>query len=782
LVAKVLVDVKAKAVNKLYDYLIPQDLETVLEIGMRVIVPFGSREVMGFVLAIDQKQEYASTIKPITRILDLESYITSELIELAYLLEKDTSTVLINVLETMLPSALKAVYKTNIEVIDESLLSEPLKSVFGDHRMIPFTQEYSVYAKEIKAALHDGTIIQRYDISSKSNPKTKKIVLFKSEMPKYKNEKQKSVMEFLLLQPQKQIDYSNLLQSMHVSASVIASLVKVGVVSLIDEEEYREIQSIQKPIFKDVVLNDEQAAAFINIMDHIHEYKTFLLYGVTGSGKTEIYIKAIEKVLSDGKEVLFLVPEIALTPMMVNRFKSHFKNQVAILHSGLSIGEKYDEWRKIIRKQVSIVIGARSAAFAPFTNLGLIIVDECHESTYKQDDMPAYYAIDVLSHRAEKYNVPLILGSATPNIESYARYKRGYYELLTLSKRALNSFEPDIQIVDMKNEFKSGNDSVFSNSLRYEMNQRLEKHEQVILLLNRRGYSNFVICRNCGHVFTCKDCDISLTYHETDHTLKCHYCGNKEDVPKECPNCKSSDLRFMGSGTQKVETELFKLFPNANVVRMDNDTTRTKNAHEKLLVSFETEGDILLGTQMIAKGLDFPRVTLVGILQADGNLYSPDFRAPEKTFQLITQVAGRAGRHDLKGMVIVQAFNPEHYAIRYAINHDYIGFYNYEMQLRKIAKYSPFFFVNQIMLSGENVRDVFLTGREIIKYLRTELTNEAIILGPTLPVVSRIKNKYRCVIMLKFRNEPNLNNALSKIKEDYETDHIYVSIDKYPTI
>ncbi|MDD3122122.1 MAG: primosomal protein N' [Candidatus Izemoplasmatales bacterium] len=782
MVAKVLVDVKAKAVNKLYDYAVGQDFENILELGMRVIVSFGSREVMGYVLDIVLEKETNALLKPIIRLLDLESYITKELIDLAYQIEEDTSTVLIKVLETMLPSALKAVYKTSFEVIDENLLPDSLKKVFSGGIEIPFTEEFFPYAKEIKSSLQKGAIKQIYDISSKSNPRTKKIVRFLKELDSYKNDKQKKVIEYIKNHQNESLVLTDLLRNLQVTSSVITTLQKHGALELLNQEQYREILSIQKPNHKEVTLNDEQETAFIKINQKINQYVTFLLHGVTGSGKTEIYIKSIEEVLKSGKEVLFLVPEIALTPMMVNRFKSHFQNQVAILHSGLSIGEKYDEWRKIIRKEVSIVIGARSASFAPFENLGLIIVDECHESTYKQEEMPAYYAVDVLNHRAKHYQIPLILGSATPNIESYARYKRGYYELLTLNHRALNSYEPDIEIIDMKKEFLSGNSELFSRTLVQEINYRLEKKEQVILLLNRRGYSNFVICRNCGYVFSCKDCDISLTYHDTDHTLKCHYCGHKEEVPHECPKCKSKDLRFMGVGTQKIETELAKLFPNSKVIRMDNDTTRTKNAHEKLLDEFEKTGDILLGTQMIAKGLDFPHVTLVGILQADGNLYSPDFRAPEKTFQLITQVAGRAGRHDLKGKVVVQAFNPDHYAIRFAINHDYLGFYEYEMQLRKIAKYSPFYYINQIMLSSENVRDIFLCAREIIKYLRKELSKEVIILGPTLPVISRIKNKYRCLILLKYKNEPNLNQSLAYIKNQFDTDLIYISIDKFPTI
>ncbi|MBU1144639.1 MAG: primosomal protein N' [Firmicutes bacterium] len=782
MIARVLVDVPSKAVDKLFDYIVPPLFESVLEIGMRLIVPFGHRELMGYCLEITNISEYEHELKPIIRLLDMESYLTKELIELAKIIQIDTSTVLIKVLETMLPSALKAIYRTKFQVISYDKLPLKLQSIFENSHIKYLNEEFNEALKEVKEAIFSGALKQIYDISSKSNPRYKKFVKLQDLNYSLSSEKHLKVVEYLKDKQEQKIEVNALLTKLQLTSSVLKTLEKYKVISIYSSEEYREIESIQENYNKEVTLNLEQEAAFQKIVLSLNESKTFLLHGITGSGKTEIYLKAIEEVLKRKKEVIFLVPEIALTPMMVNRFKGRFKNQVAILHSGLSVGEKYDEWRKIIRQEVSIVIGARSACFAPFTNLGLLVVDECHESTYKQDDMPKYYAIDVLNHRAKYYNIPVILGSATPSIESYARYKRGYYELLPLKNRAMNSFEPDLKVIDMKEEFKKGNQSLFSLELQEEIKIRLDKKEQVILLLNRRGYSTFVICRNCGHVFTCPNCDISLTYHETDHSLKCHYCGHKAELPKVCPKCGKEDLRYMGSGTQKIESELSSLFPNAKIIRMDNDTTRTKNAHEKLLVSFEMQGDILLGTQMIAKGLDFPKVTLVGIIQADSNLYSPDFRAPEKTFQLITQVSGRAGRHDLKGKVLVQAFNPNHYAIQYAIHDDYLGFYEYEMSLRKLAKYVPFYFLVQVLLTGEFIRDLFIAGKEIVRNLRTHLSNEAIVLGPALPLIAKIKNRYSCQIVIKYKKEPNLDLLLFETKEKYDTDTIFVSIDKSPTL
>ncbi len=782
MICRVLVDVPVKAVDRLFDYEIPAEFQDVLEIGMRVIVPFGNRELMGYCLEIVEKSEYEDHLKPIKSLLDLESYLTEELIVLAKKIQEDTSSVLIRVIETMLPSALRTTYKTLLCVLDRPGLPEVLKSYFENTDERYLDQELATVLKPVKEAVKAGTLRQTIEVKSKANPRSVRIIRLLKNATLPKTDKQKSVIAYLTETETNSENYQTLLKNLSITSSVIDTLSRQGFIEIILQEEYRELFSLQPENDKQVNLNIEQEIAYDKIIAKLDQNQLFLLHGVTSSGKTEIYLKVIETVLKKNLEVIFLVPEISLTPMMVSRFKSRFHDQVAILHSGLSAGEKFDEWRKIIRHEVKIVIGARSACFAPFTNLGLIVVDECHESTYKQDEMPKYYALDVLDHRAKYYNIPMLMGSATPNIESYARYKRGYYELLELKKRAQNSSLPELQIVDMKQEFKNGNYNLLSDLLYEEIKTRLEKKEQTILLLNRRGYSTFVICRNCGFVFTCPQCDISLTYHEADHTLKCHYCNHKQTVPKTCAKCNSEDLRYYGSGTQKIEAELSVRFPLAKVVRMDNDTTRTKNAHEKLLFQFEHEGDILLGTQMIAKGLDFPNVTLVGIIQADGNLYSPDFRAPEKTFQLITQVSGRAGRRDVSGKVIIQAFNPDHYAIQYAYNHDYLGFYEHEMGLRKLAKYVPFYFLVQLLFVGEKMRDLFIAAKAAVGSIRQVLTAESIILGPSLPIMPKIKNLYSCQVIIKYRNEPKLNHLLSEIKEKYENELVRITIDKSPTL
>ncbi|MDD4183922.1 MAG: primosomal protein N' [Candidatus Izemoplasmatales bacterium] len=779
MIARVLVDVPAKAVDKLFDYLVPEVFSEVIEVGMRVKVPFGPRQLQGYCLELADSSNYAD-LKPIIAVLDIESYLTPELIAIMKELHEETATVMIRIIETILPSALKATYKTKISVKDQDALSLELKSEFKD-RTYRYLEELTPFLSEVKSNVKKGILIQETEIKNQATARTERVVCLGKRTTGTITKKQQDVID-VLMKEDGILKIKELASKANVTPSVISTLERNGYVEIKTKEKYRDLFSLAKPLDKHIKLNDRQKEALQKIAARLGSSQTFLLHGVTGSGKTEVYLEAIEKVVSMGKEAIVLVPEIALTPMMVSRFISRFPNQLAILHSGLSHGEKFDEWRKIIRKEVKIVVGARSACFAPFTNLGLIVVDEFHETTYKQEEPPKYNAIDILSMRSLKHHAPLVLGSATPSIDAYARFKRGYYELLELPERAQNATLPELEIIDMKQEFKSGNTGIFSRRLIEELDNVLKRKEQALLLMNRRGYSTFVICRNCGYVFSCPDCDISLTYHEADHTLKCHYCNHKEPLPKKCAKCGSEELRYFGSGTQKIEAEIQKLFSSAKIVRMDTDTTRTKNAHEILLHDFEYSGDILLGTQMIAKGLDFPNVTLVGIIQADGNLYSPDFRAPEKTFQLITQVSGRAGRREKQGKVIVQAFNPNHYAIRYAINQDYLGFYEYEMRLRKIARYTPFYYLTQVMFAGEKMRDLFMSAKEAVNMFRKELSEEAIVLGPSLPIVSRIKGKYYCQVIIKYRNEPKLNQTLIAVRDLFDTEHIRVTIDRSPTL
>ena len=497
-----------------------------------------------------------------------------------------------------------------------------------------------------------------------------------------------------------------------------------------------------------------------------------MLHGITGSGKTEIYLKCIEDVVNCGKTAILLVPEISLTPQIVARFKARFKDKVAVLHSRLSMGEKYDEWRKVIKEEVQIVVGARSAVFAPLKNLGIIIIDEEHESSYVQDTMPRYDAKLIARIRAKNNNALCILASATPSIESYYKAMNNVYHLEELEQRANNKMPPKIQVVDMVNEIKRGNRSIFSMELKKLLKDRLDKKEQAILLLNRRGYSSFVMCRDCGEVIKCPHCDVSLTYHKTSDTLKCHYCGFEMNNVLSCPKCRSKKVRFVGGGTQKVVEELYKEFPNAKVLRMDFDNTKNKGGHEKIIDAFmREEADILVGTQMVAKGLDFPNVSLVGILNCDLALKYPEFTAPANAYNLFVQVAGRAGRHATDGVVVMQTYDTNHYSILNASVGNYKKFYKEELSYRKLADYPPFKKVIEITVVGKNYDDTFNEAKQICQYIKDK--SKVIVLGPAEDYIVKVNDLYHFKINVKYESDRMINDVMNNIFVKYETDKNY---------
>ena len=516
-----------------------------------------------------------------------------------------------------------------------------------------------------------------------------------------------------------------------------------------------------------------------------HEAQTYLLQGVTGSGKTEVYLQVIEGVLQKGKTAIMLVPEISLTPQVTRRFVSRFGQQVAILHSGLSDGEKYDEWRKIESGQARVVVGARSAIFAPLKNIGVIIIDEEHEATYKQESNPRYHAREVAKLRAEYHKAALVLGSATPSLETRARASRGLYGLLRLTQRANpQALLPQVEVVDFRDYLGQQENGNYTPVLLEKIRQTLDRKEQVVLLLNRRGYSSFVMCRDCGSVDECPNCDISLTLHMDTRSMQCHYCGFQKAIPRICPSCSSSSIRYYGTGTQRAFEELQDLFPDARILRMDVDTTRKKGSHEALLQAFgQGEADILLGTQMIAKGLDFPNVTLVGVLNADTALNLPDFRSSERTFQLLTQVAGRAGRAEKPGQVLIQTYNPNHYAIRFAQEQDYEGFYEYEMGIRRSMAYPPYTFTVGLTLSHISEELIVKKAYEIVGFFRENLSDKIQILGPTPKPIARTHNLFHYQILLKYRREDRLEAVLNAIldwSQGKENKDLRLSIDHEP--
>jgi primosomal protein N' (replication factor Y) len=777
MIAAVLVDVKAKAVDKTFDYLVPTVYEDVIEVGQRVHVPFGPRFVMGYVLALKDDSDIPR-LRPIKRIIDLVPSLTQELIDLGHTIKRASVSPLVSIYQAMLPAALKAKYQRILTPVPGASLADSVADLFTDTSEVVLTDD-TPHLGAIKRAIEQGALQLDYRIRQRGSIRYKTLVSLSQDDAAVRGEKQQAILRHL--KQYGATEKGALLGATKASYTTLRSLLDKGIVTETEEEVYRTLQHRYDHINKQVTLLPSQQAAYERVRQHHDRFKVFLLHGVTGSGKTELYLNVIEDVVQEGKQAILLVPEISLTPMMNARFKGRFGDNVALLHSRLSIGEKYDEWRKVRRGDVQVVVGARSAIFAPFTNLGVIIIDEEHTDSYKQDTEPRYHALDVARMRAEHYDIPLILGSATPSVDSFYRAQQGEYELLTLNERANDATLPMVHIEDMRTEFEAGNRSIFSRRLAKQIEDRLDKGEQTLLLLNRRGHSTFVMCRTCGEVIMCPNCDISLTYHEKGDKLKCHYCGHEEWSPAVCPSCGSPHIRYMGIGTEKVEEVVRERYPNARVIRMDADTTTTKNAHEELLYTFEHEGDILIGTQMIAKGLDFPNVTLVGVLAADMSLHLPDYQAIEHTFQLLTHVAGRAGRHDKAGEVVIQTYNPDHYAIRHAQHHDYHAFYQTETEIRRISGYTPFVHLTQIVLSDKDVKRVLKVGQTIVLALRKELPDDVVVLGPVLPKVARVNQYYRAQIILKHHTQDGIDLVLQAIYDRFAED-IVLAIDKHPSL
>lgn len=795
-IAKVIVDVPAMQTNKPFDYVIPLSLEKKLEKGMRVEVPFGARNIQGFIVGVVDSSSYEGELKEIICPLDLEPVLNEELLQLGSKISEEVFSFLIHCYQTMLPTMLKASYQKEFILTDE-IDEDSWNNIFeGSDRL---SWEKAV-AKEVLPLLLDwkkqGIVDINYIVKNKA--KVKKIKVYQSnlsfqqieeeleDLPKNAT-KQKALLVALLQLGDQSYSSKQFMEQYDLSTQTLQTGVKKGWLLQNNKEVYRD--PLENKVFPKTAaknLNRDQLYAFKEVNRSIEkkEHKVYLLKGITGSGKTEVYMQLIGEVLQKGKTALMLVPEIALTPQMVNQFKGRFGEEVAVLHSRLSAGEKYDEWRKIKKGEANVVVGARSSIFAPVKNIGMIIVDEEHETTYKQEDNPRYHAKKVAIQRGEYHHCPVILGSATPSLESRARAHKKLYTLLELTERANQEELPEVEIVDMREEFQQSNHSNFSRVLQTKIADRLEKKEQIVLLLNRRGYSSFIMCRDCGFVLECPNCDISLTFHMDTKGMKCHYCGHEERVPEVCPKCNGRHFRYYGTGTQKIETELQTLFPKSKIIRMDVDTTRKKGSHERLLSTFGNgEADILLGTQMIAKGLDFPGITLVGVINADTSLSLPDFRSSEKTFQLLTQVSGRAGRSHLKGEVIVQTFNPEHYAIRYAQNHNYDGFYRQEMALRHRSGYPPYFFTAQITVNDKDEKKAQQKIYEINAKMRNQLGKETIILGPSKSSIAKMNNRYYFQLLIKYKNSPHLHEVLNQILNDSQKDNargLYISIDIDP--
>ena len=712
--AKVIVQLKVKSIDHTFTYRIPDNLIDIVKKGSKVIVPFGKQMLEGFVLEISSIYEDDYKIKSIIDCPLNTPSLNEELLLLGSYISKRTLSTLIKSYQIMLPTGVKA--NINKKISKKEIL-------------------YISLNKEKDIKLSDSSI---------------KIIN--------------------LLKEKKEIKKSELKK---ISVSSVNTLLKNNIIKEILKEEYRDV-FIDKINTKKVVLTNKQAH-IVNEIVNQNKFIPYLLHGITGSGKTEVYMEIIENILKQKKRALVLVPEISLTPQFINKFINKFDQNIAILHSKLSIGEKYDQWRKIEKEEINIVIGVRSAIFAPLKNIGIIILDEEHSDSYKQENEPRYNACDIALFRGKYHSCPVLLGSATPSVQSYTRAKLGEYKLLTLDER-VNSKLPNVYLVDMKDEIKKGN-FTFCEILINKINERLNKKEQVMILLNKRGYSRISKCNECGHVDKCPRCDVPLTYHKSTNSVKCHYCNYTKSVMNVCPECKNDRIKNVGMGTQKLEEELAKLFKEAKIIRMDADTTIKKNSINKIVKDFNNKKyDILVGTQMIAKGLDFERVTLVGVISADSSLNVPNYKSGEKTHELLSQVAGRAGRGNLEGEVIFQGFNMNHYSITTASNHNFNKFYEEEMKIRKILKYPPYYNLTTLELSSKYLTLLEKECEKIRWFLEKE--KDYILLGPSPSLIPKKNEIYYYTITVKYKKSELLIKKLVYLNNKYkENNKVNLQID-----
>lgn len=812
--AQVCIDIPAAQVNHHFTYIVPESMEAFMEIGIRVNVPFGKRQLLGIVVDITDQldssaQEYDGELKEISALLDYQSFLTKELVDMSLHIAQEIHTYRINVLMAMLPSMLKVKYETEVIIHDMAKVQTYLNNhgedqsiCITDPRMCRTRFESLFPSKQIKTWLQESVIELDYRLVDQTRQKFESYVQVCLNPQDYQTiqynlskqaHKQKRLLDALMaFSPGEMITQKAFTKRYQVNRQDLKKGQDKGWLTLLERPVFRNpLQDYPQEASQAKPLNPQQEQAYQAVNQSIqnHQSQTFLLHGVTGSGKTEVYLQLMQVVLDQNQSAILLVPEIALTPQMISQVYRRFQSGVAVLHSGLSTSEKYDEWRKIKAGQVQIVIGARSSIFAPLENIGLIIIDEEHETTYKQSNTPRYHARDIAIQRSHYHHCPVLLGSATPSLESMARAVKGTYQLLSMTQRINQKQLPPVNLVDMTQVGVKNYAQEISPILAEKIRDRLQKHEQIILLLNRRGYGSFIQCRECGYVMECPNCDISLTYHKFENRVKCHYCDHHQPAPQKCPSCGSSYIHAQGMGTQKITETVQHLFPKARIIRMDNDTTRRKNAHRNFLQSFANhEADILIGTQMIAKGLDIEKVTLVGVINADTSLNLPDFRASEKTFQLLTQVSGRAGRGQYPGEVVIQTYNPDHYVLQLSQTHDYQAFFYHEMTYRHLGKYPPYYFTSLITVSANKVGPaqtmIYQLKRQLLQHLPgPNKGSDWIVLGPNQGPIARINNQYYFQLLLKYKSPTMVKDILTPILDDsqrFSKKGVYITIDHEP--
>lgn len=718
--AQVIVDVAHGNVDKVFDYGIPEHMIHEVLPGTRVYVPFVNRTIEGFVLNITSQTEIeTSRIRPVKELIESTPMITPALLTLVTWMTKRYHCWKVEALRLLLPTEMRRgkIRPRNV-------------------RMVTFLQD-----GDVSRAPRQAAVLQR-------------------------------------LKSEGTMALSLLAELEEGATSAVAALCAKGFVKVFEVEQMRApYRTLPENINCGPKLMPEQEIVLREVQKGLKAGGgQYLLHGITGSGKTEIYFEAIQSVLQSEKTAILLVPEISLTPQMVERFRERFGAQAAVLHSRLSAGERYDEWRRLQTGQAKVAIGARSAVFAPVQNVGIIIIDEEHEQSYKSETSPRYDAVEVAAFRSRSEGAALLLGSATPSIERYYQATNGGLQHLELPSRILGRSLPTVEIVDMREELARGNRTIFSHLLFERMSQCIQKGEQMLLFLNRRGYSTFVSCRSCGYVVQCEHCDVSMTSHIGGRVMRCHYCDAQAEVPMVCPKCGLPHIRHFGTGTEKVQMELEKLFPDITTLRMDNDTTRKKDAHLQIFSDFKQgRAQVLIGTQMIAKGLDFSEVTLVGVIAADTSLFLPDFRSAEKTFQLITQVAGRAGRADKPGKVVVQTYAPNHYAVECATAQDYKAFYDIEIANRKQSEYPPFADFIRFLFVGEDEKELLHFAANLRRFIQERLKDDAtwlqnlLFMGDSLAPISRIKGKYRAQVLIKLIHTEELQKIADTLFSALQT-------------
>lgn len=705
--ANIIVDISHEKLDRPFGYIIPERLMDSIKVGTAVMIPFGrgNRLISGYVIEITNQPGFdISKMKEIESVVEDATSVNSSLIQLAWWIKENYGSTMNQALKTVIP------------------VKKTVKSV---------------EKKTVVLNLPDTEIEEKIKTYQKKNAKARVRLLEE-------------------LKNTKSLPKNLVVNKLNISASTLKTMEQLGDIIIKSDTDYRKPVKVEKQKAYDIVLNEQQRAVAESIkstMDFQKHTKPniHLIHGITGSGKTEVYMELIDNAIQSGKEVVVLIPEIALTYQTVMRFTRRFGDKVSIINSRLSKGERYDQFERAKNGDISIMIGPRSALFTPFRNLGLIVIDEEHESAYKSESVPKYHAAEVAIKRAKDEGATLVLGSATPSIESYYRAKNGVYHLHKMDKREKGRL-PDVSVVDLREELKKENKSIFSEELQQLIRDRLEKKQQTMLFVNRRGYAGFVSCRDCGEAIKCPHCDVTLKLHR-NKKLVCHYCGHTEKLPNVCPKCGSKYLGGFGIGTQQIETAVKKMFPNARVLRMDADTTSKKGGHEEILSTFANgEADILVGTQMIVKGHDFPKVTLVGVIAADMSLYASDYSATETTFQLLCQAAGRAGRGEQPGQVVIQTYAPDNYSIETASHQDYEAFYEEEMAYRKLMQYPPASNMVSILLQSEEQKELVKCTEEfvgIIKQYKEQYFENLFVIGPTDPPVAKINDVYRKIIYMK---------------------------------